>query len=65
MNEGLLPLVLGVMLMQNEAAMYKNEKLTEAEKEQLLYRIRGAQSASERRRLRAELADWMDGNGVV
>ena len=64
MNEGPLPMGLGVMLMQNEAAMQQHRKMTEAEKEKLLYRIRGAHSEHEKRRLAAELKDAVDNTGA-
>ncbi|MBR4578352.1 MAG: hypothetical protein IKQ69_07465 [Oscillospiraceae bacterium] len=57
MEEGSLPMGLGLLLMQNEAAMQRYNMLTEAEKEKLVFRLRGVKSKAEMRRLVSELGE--------
>lgn len=65
MEDGTLPMGFGLVLMQNEAAMKRYDKLTEAEKEKLLIRARNARSKSEMRKIVSELSEWPDAGGVL
>ena len=55
MDERMMQAGFGLLLVQNESAKRRYDKLTEAEKEQLLYRLRGAESKSELQRFVDEL----------